>query len=320
MDAITKLLRKIDHYQRRHAVLGFPYAVIKKYGDDQAGYQAALITYYAFLSLFPLLLVLTTVAGIVGQHDPVFGHRLAGSVSSYFPVVGDQLDKSVRGLNKSGPALIIGVLFTLYGARGVADAFRNVVNHVWHIPKAKRSGFPRSQARSLGIVIGGGAGFLATAILSGWAAAAGHGWDFRLLSIVISLVLLSAIFVMLLKLSLPLHISWRQIRVGAAVSAIGLTVLQVVGGYIVTHQAKSLSNSYSALFATTLGLLAWIYLQAQIILYALEVDTVRGNKLWPRRLVGDDLTEADERVYRGEATKEQLAKNETVGARFKPVK
>lgn len=318
MDAIAKILQKLDHYQRRHAVIGFPYGVIKKYGDDQAGYQAALITYYSFLSLFPLLLVLTTVAGMIGAHNPAFGHRLVDSVSSYFPVFGDQLDKSVNGLNKSGPALIIGVLFTLYGARGVADAFRNVVNHVWHIPQAKRSGFPNSLLRSLGIIIIGGTGFLLTAIVSGWAAAAGHGWGFRLLSIAISLILLTILFVLLLKLSLPLHIGWRQVRVGAVVSAIGLTLLQIIGGYIVTHEAKSLSSSYSALFATTLGLLAWIYLQAQIILYALEIDTVRGNKLWPRRLTGDDLTEADKRVYRGEATKEQLAKNETVSAHFTP--
>jgi membrane protein len=277
MNLIQKLLQKFDNFQRRHGVVGFPYAVIKKYGNDQAGYQAALITYYGFLSLFPLLLVLTTLAGIIGRHDPALGQRLVSSVSNYFPVLGNQLDKSVHGLNRGGATLIVGILFTLYGARGVADAFRNAMNHLWDVPKDKRSKFPKSLVRSLGIIIAGGSGFMLTAIIAGWAASAGHGVEFRALSVVINLVLLSLLFVMILKFSLPLHISWRQLRVGAAVTAIGLTILQIVGGYVVTHESKALSSSYSALFATTLGLLAWIYLQAQIVLYAAEIDTVRDR-------------------------------------------
>jgi YihY family inner membrane protein len=317
MNSIQRFLRAIDRFQRHHSVVGFPYAVIKKYGNDEAGYQAALVTYYGFLSLFPLLLVVTTVAGFVGRHDPVFGRRLVTSVSSYFPVVGKQLDSSVHGLNKGGPALVVGILFTIYGARGVADAFRHAVNHIWHIPQADRSGFPKALLRSLAIIVGGGSGFLAASIIAGWAASAGHGVIFRLLSIVLNLVILSLVFIMLLKMSLPLHINWRKLSIGATVAAVGLTILQIVGGYVVTHEARSLSNSYSALFATTLGLLAWIYLQVQILLYAVEIDTVRDRKLWPRSLTGKDLTAADRQVYRGQAKKEQVLDQERIQADFK---
>ena len=61
VDSLTAVVNRViawaDGVQRRHGVLGFPYAVIKKYGDDEGGREAALITYYGFLSIFPLLLL-----------------------------------------------------------------------------------------------------------------------------------------------------------------------------------------------------------------------------------------------------------------------
>ena len=61
MKRIEALLRAIDRFQQRHAVLGFPFGVLKKYGDDQGGKKAALLAHYGFLSLFPLLLLFTVV-------------------------------------------------------------------------------------------------------------------------------------------------------------------------------------------------------------------------------------------------------------------
>lgn len=296
MKLIDNTLDRIDAFQRRRSSVAFPIAVIKKFSDDQAGYQAALITYYGFLSLFPLLLVLTTVAGIAGNRNPVLGQELVQSVSGYFPVAGQALENSVNGISKTGPALIIGILFALYGARGIADSLRNAVNHIWHVPVAKRSTFPRSMLRSFGIVFGGGAGFIGAAIISGWVSAVGHGIVFRLLSILLNLLILYVVFILILRLSLPVKVPVKQFRVGAAVSAVGLTVLQTVGTYFFVTQARTLSNSYSALFATTLGMLAWIYLQAQVLMYAVEIDTVRNRKLWPRSLSGKKLTSADKAI------------------------
>lgn len=296
MNIIEKTIGNIDTFQRRHKATAFTYAVIKKYGDDQAGYQAALVTYYGFLSLFPLLLVLTTVAGIAGNHNPELGRQLVHSVSSYFPVIGESLNNSVKGVSKTGPALIIGIVFSLYGARGIADAFRNAVNHLWHVPLAKRSSFPRSLLRSFGLIFGGGGGLIASAIIAGWTSTAGHGWIFSLLSLISNLVILYGVFVLILRLSLPLSIPVSKFRVGAAVSAVGLTILQKLGSYILLSQSDKLSNSYSALFATTLGLLAWIYLQTQVVMYAVQIDTVRDGKLWPRSLSGKHLTPADMQI------------------------
>jgi inner membrane protein YhjD len=295
MNPIPKILAKLDSFQRRYKPTAFVFAVIKKYGDDQAGYQAALVTYYGFLSLFPLLLILSTVAGIVSSRDPAVGRQLIDSVSDYFPVIGTQLEESVRSSAKSGVALVIGLLFSLYGARGVANAFRDAVNHIWHVPLAKRSGFPRSLLRNVILITGGGLGFILASTIAGWAKDADRGIIFQIISIVLNLLILYLVFIFILRVSLPLKVHPSKFRVGAAVCAVGLTLLQRLGFIILGSVTPS---SYSALFATTLGLLAWIYLQAQVIMYATVIDTVRNDKLYPRGLTEDKPTPADKKMIK----------------------
>jgi YihY family inner membrane protein len=293
MNIVQKTIGGIDNWQRRHKYLAFAYAVIKKYGDDKAGYQAALVTYYGFLSMIPLLLILTTVAGIIGHNNPDFGRELVTSVSSYFPVFGQALNDSVSGLGQHGPALVVGLLFAFYGARGIADAFRHAVNHIWHVPMTKRSAFPRSLVRSVGVIVGGGGGFMAAAIVAGWTSSAGRGWLSAIASVAVNLALLYAVFMLIFRLSLPLKITRQQFRVGAAISAVGIALMQTLGVIILRQQSEHLTTTYSALFATTLGLLAWIYLQIQVVMYATEIATVKDKRLWPRSLSGNQLTQAD---------------------------
>lgn len=315
MQRLQKLLQTIDTFQRKHGFLGFPYAVIKKYGDDEAGYQAALLTYYGFLSLFPLLLVLTTVVGLLGSQHDHLKHVIIDATTDYFPTLGSQLSEHVGSLHKSGLALAVGLLFTLYGARGVADAFRHGINHLWRIPKVRRTGFPLAVLRSLAIVILGGAGFILAAVIAGYAVTAGHGFWFHALSVALDLIILFWVFLFLIKVSLPIHVSFREIEAGAAAAAIGLVVLQNAGSYLLLHQLKNLNALYSN-FALVLGLLFWIYLQAQIIYYAIEVASVRAQKLWPRSLTGKALTVADKRAYSRQAKKEKQVVQEDISTQF----
>src|ERR1700730_12765923 len=118
MNNLQAAIHKLDAYQQRHRFLAFPYAVVKKYGEDGGGQQAALLTYYAFLSIFPLLLILTTLAEItVGRHSNLEA-TVVSSITGYFPVLGSQLSSHIHGLHRSGLALAIGILFTFYGTRG----------------------------------------------------------------------------------------------------------------------------------------------------------------------------------------------------------
>jgi membrane protein len=296
MNRLQKALRTFDAYQQRHSVLAFSYAVIKKYGDDEVGSQTALLTYYAFLSLFPLLLVLTTITNSIIGNSPRLNATIIHGLTNYFPLLGGQLSTHVHSLHRSGLALVAGILFTLYGARGVATSFRQGVQHIWHIPKTERESFPHSLLKSLTLIVVGGLGFLAASVIAGLAGAAGHGLVFRSLSAVVNLLLLFWLFTFLLNFTLPRRIAVREVRVGAATAAIGLVVLQALGGYLLARELKSLDALYSY-FAIALGLLFWIYLQAQVIYYAVEIAAVRSHKLWPRSLSGSLPTAVDKQSH-----------------------
>jgi len=301
----TRLIARFDVYQQKHHVVSFPYAVIKKYGDDDAGHQAALITYYGFLSLFPLLLVATSVIDMVAQHNMELRARLLADINTYFPdVFGQQLQASVHGTNKTGIALVFGLLFTLYGARGIADAMRGALDHAWAIPRVKRTGFPKSALKSFGLLLGAGLGLIFTTTLAGYATAAlGRSIGFRLVPIAINIGLLYLIFMYIFLIGTSRRRSRKDVRLGAITATLGLMILQTVGGYFITHQLHNLRGLYGQ-FALVLAIMFWIYLQAQVFTYAVEINSVHTYKLWPRSITAKPVTAADLKAYRLYAEKE----------------
>lgn len=281
MKQINNLITGLDELQQRFHFTAFVYAVIKKFSEDGAGYKAALLTYYGFLALFPLLLLLTTLTkSAIGNH-PDLENTIISGLTSYFPVLGGQLSDHVHSLHKSGFALAVSVAFLLYGVHGIADVWRHGIQDVWGVSRPKKEGFPVGFLKSLSLVIIGGLGFLMASVSAALAAAAGQGWGFRALSISVNLLILFFLFRFLLNVSLPKHVSIKEIRVGAATAAVGLVVLQLLGVYIISRELKSLDALYSY-FAIALGLLFWIYLQAQMLYYAAEIAVVSSKKLWPR--------------------------------------
>jgi len=147
--SITDRLHAIDRRQQQMPRASFIAAVLKKFGDDQAGNLAALIAYSALVAIFPLLLVLVTVLDIVLGNHPALQHRLLNSALSHYPLIGQQLGH-IGALHQSGLALVVGLLGTFIGARSVATAIQNALNTVWEIPFARRPGFPWSWLRSFG--------------------------------------------------------------------------------------------------------------------------------------------------------------------------
>ena len=134
MNALERGLRRLDAFQQRHRPTAFAFAVIKKFGDDRGGSLAALLTYYAFLSLFPLLLLLVTGLGFVLGHNPDIEKRVVDSALSEFPIIGPQLGKSVNALQGSGLALVVGLVGLVWGSLGVSQAAQHAMAEVWNIP------------------------------------------------------------------------------------------------------------------------------------------------------------------------------------------
>jgi YihY family inner membrane protein len=279
-------LSTVDAFQKRHPALAFPVAVWRKFSDDQAGNLAALVAYYAFLSTFPLLLVLVTILGMVLAGNPQLQQDVLNSALSEFPVIGTQLRANVHSLGRSGVGLAIGLILTLYGARGVANAMQNAVNDVWGIPRSERPGFPASLLRSFALIAVIGLGVLVTTALSGIGSWSGHtflgAWG-KVLVVAVSLVLNVGLFWLGLRMATAARVGWRELRLGAIFSAVVWQVLQFVGGYVVAHSLRNASALYGT-FGLVLGLLAWFHLQAQLTLYAVEADVVRARGLWPRGL------------------------------------
>lgn len=293
--------KAFDRHQQSRRWLAIPIAVVKKFGDDQGGRLAALVAYYAFFSLFPLLLVFVTVLNIVLAHDPALREQVLNSAFSHFPVIGTQLqaNASKHTLHGSAPALIIGLILTFLGARGVAAAAQNALNTVWGVPLSRRAGFPWSLLKQLGLILAVGIGLLATTLLSGLAGASASvlgGVAAQIGTVVVSLLLNVGVFWLGFRLAVEREIKARQMLPGAVLSAIVWQILQLLGTYLVSHQVSKSSSVYGV-FAVVIGLLAWLFLQAQFTLYAVEANVVGVLRLWPRSLAPPPLTAEDRRAY-----------------------
>jgi len=308
---------KLDGYQRRHPWLGLPIAVVKKFGDDEAGKQAALIAYYAFFSLFPLMLVFVTVLGFFVGKDSHLQHEVVHSVLSRFPVIGK--DISFGSLKGSGVALAIGIVGALWGGMGVVQAAQGAMDSVWHVPRNHRPNFLKSRSRALVLLLVLGAGVLGSVLLTGFATAGtGHSLASKVIALVISTVINFGVFLAAMKLLTVADVSWKQLLPGAVAAAVAGIGLQALGGYIVGHTFANASNTYG-FFGVVIAMLSWIYLQAQVFLFAAEVNTVRAYRVWPRGLDADNPTEADKLVLKGLARTEERRPDEDVDVEFERV-
>jgi YihY family inner membrane protein len=313
---IERLLRAIDRFQQRHGVLGFPVGVVKKFGDDDAGKHAALLAYYAFLSLFPLLLVFVTLLGYALANDKALQQRVIDTVISQFPVAGRQIRDSISTIQGSGLGLVVGIVGTLWGGLGITNSAQDAMNTVWAVPRRDRPNFWWRLARSLGVLLLLVAGIFAATALAGLGAL-GLGDLSRMLSlagaVLVNLLLLTVIF----QLLIASRQRWRHLLPGAAVAAVGWSVLQALGAYFFERQLAQ-ANLVYGVFAIVIGLLSWLYLSAQLVLYAAEINVVLARRLWPRSLLQVPLTGPDRRVLTGLAGTEERLPQETVEVSFSP--
>jgi uncharacterized BrkB/YihY/UPF0761 family membrane protein len=288
-------LRRIDRWQQGRRVPGAVFGVIKKYGDDRGGSLAALITYYGFAALFPLLLLLTTSLGFALRGNPGLQKDVLNSALADFPVIGDQLRGSVHSLQGSAFAVAVGCLGLLYGSLGIAQSLQFAMAQIWNVPGVRRPGYWPRLVRSLLLILALGLGLLlssaATAVLGAVSSGALVFWFGLLASACLNTLLYMACF----RVLTPADIHWRRLLPGCLVAGPAWTALQAFGGALIAHQLRHTTQVYG-LFGTVLGLLWWIYLGAQLSLYAAEVNVVRARRLWPRSILQPPLTPADRRV------------------------
>ncbi|HZD18583.1 MAG TPA: YhjD/YihY/BrkB family envelope integrity protein [Actinomycetota bacterium] len=313
MDVHT-LVRRLDRFQRRHAVIAFPISVVKHFGEDGAGRLAATIAYYGFFSLFPLLLVLVTIAGFVLRGHPDLQERLLDSALGQFPILGTYIRQNVGTITGSGLALGVGLATALWAGLGALRASQFAMDAVWDVPFFRRPPIHRAILRSLLMLATLGVFLLATAmlasILGGTAAGASGVWG-----MIGSAVLNVALFAVMYRVLTVADIRWRDVVPGAVLAGIGWTALLIVGGAIVSSRLGSASDVYAS-FAIVIGLLAWLHLGAQLTLFAAEVNVVRSNRLWPRSLDPRDMTRADVDVLARLTVEQRRREDQIVSVRY----
>jgi membrane protein len=275
-------LRAFDAAQQRSRWLALPVAVVRKFFEDNGGQFAGLMAYYGFFSLFPLLLVLVTVLGLVLHGDVSLQHRIEDSSLAQFPIIGTQIRSSIKSLNGGVFPLAIGLVGAVWGGLAFTKATQIALDRVWAVPQEHRHSFLRSKLRGLMLLsVLGGVNVLTTA-LDGFVVAGGD-LPQRLAALVVSITLDFGLFVAVFVLMTSYPATVREVLPGAIVATIAWEILQHAGGYLVAHQFKNLSSTYG-LFALVLGTLAWLHIGAQSTLYAAELNVVRARKLWPRSI------------------------------------
>lgn len=285
-------------------MIGFPLAVIYKFFDDQGPYLAAILTYYAFIAIFPLLLIATSVLGFVLQGDQEMQERLLDTWLSRFPIVGTQLGRP-GGLTGSTSAVIVGSLAALYGVLGLGQAAQNVLNVAWAVPRNSRLNPIIGRIRSLMLLAVGGLTVVVTSALTGFVSNMGSFWEIgqglRLVSTAVSVILVGVVLAVMMRYTTSRRPSFRTSLPGALAISVMWHGLQVVGGEYVRRVIGTV-NEMNGIFALVLGLVALLWLAGIMAVLGVEISVVLNRRLWPRALLTPftdavRLTEADRRAY-----------------------
>lgn len=281
--SIAGIKNRLDDIQRGRRWLAFPYAVLKKYGEDSSGNLAVLLTYYLFFSIFPLLVALFSVLGFVLHGNPEWKDKIQDEALSKIPI-----HLGPTPIEGSVAVIVGGLLLTLYAGLGVGKTAQTVGDIVYRVPKSEQPNFLLRNLRALRLVVVGGLGLLATSVLAS-TIAAGSLFGLHLsvglgiASVLVTLVLNTLLFALIFRWSTVRPMTFRHALPGAVISATALVVLQTVVSAYVAHKLKGARPTYGAL-ASVIVLLSWFYLQSQVLVISAQVNVVKQDHLWPRSL------------------------------------
>jgi uncharacterized BrkB/YihY/UPF0761 family membrane protein len=291
---VNRIIAWADRVQRRHGLLGFPYAVIKKYGDDDGGREAALITYYGFLSIFPLLLLGVAVLSRVLADNPDLRQRLITAIVPQ--ALRSTVENSVTALPTSTVPFIAGLIGLLFSGTGVVFSVSQTLNHVAAVPRRLRAGFASRYVRVFVVLaalllgaVAVGALTVVVTVLPGL-----PGVE-RAVAVLGSVVVIFAVLLFAARLLLARPAPVRALWPAAVLGAVAVTLALNLGAPLLARLVSKAGPVYGS-FATVAGMFALLYLVNQALVYAAEVAAVRYARLWPRALDVNQPTAADVRA------------------------
>jgi uncharacterized BrkB/YihY/UPF0761 family membrane protein len=313
-EAAGGVVARIDKLQRRRPILGFPFAVFKRYGEDHGGWLGSLISYYGFFSLYPLLVVFATVATWIFDDRPETLQRILEALWSRVPfasgTLSAEVDEQVESLSGHSPTLILSLVVTLWGGIGVVRVLQDTVNTIWGVPRYSRPGFFPKVGRGLLIIGLLGLGVIGTAIVAGVTL----GLDLPIVAAIAAalgnVAISAGIAIALYHIVIATNVRTAEILPGALLTAAASYLVTLVGGLYVKHLISRMTGVYGP-FAATIGLLAYVSLMVQIFVFATEVNVVRARSLWPRAMTSE-LGPADLRAIGMTMRREALSDTEAL--------
>jgi membrane protein len=278
---------RVDAVQRDRRWLAFPFAVVKKFGEDSSSNLAVLITYYLFFSIFPLLLAAFSILGFILHGHPKWATSIENSTFQQLPLI-------PKTTPKQGSVLIVilGSALALYSGLGVVKAAQNAWDIVYRVPKQDRPGFIPKNLRALRLVAVGGVGAIATtaiaaSVSSGRVFGLHLGSGLHVVGIVLAVVLNTLLFTLVFRWLTVREVTFRDVLPGAVFFAVALAALQSLVTAFINHKLSSARSTYGNTFGTVIVLLSWFYVQSQVLLLAAQINVVRQDHLWPRSLNED---------------------------------
>ena len=315
MNPVERAIRRADTAQQRHRVSAFIFGVIKKYGDDNGGVLASNLAHSAFVSVFPLLLILVTVLVQVASSSPALQAQVLGAVSSQFPAIGSTLVGQITAMHRASViSLAVGLLVLVWGATGLAQAGLFTMEQVWNLPGPARPGYVQRLGRCVLFLCVLAVGLAVSTVLAGLVTYGQHALAFRVLAQGLAVMANIGLYLASFRVLTPKGVPARDLVTGAAAGGVAWTVLLAVGAYIV-HRDLHTASAYG-IFATVLVLVAWIYLGVQVTVYAAEVNVVLTRRLWPRTIVQPPLAEADRASLALQALQNQRREEQDVQVSF----
>ena len=309
-------LDRLDSYQQRHPALGVPIAVVRKFAEDESINSAAVIAFWAFFSIFPLLLIFVTLLGYF--LPPKLQGDVMGSVAGFLPLLSTD---SIGHLSGQWWTLVVGILSALWSGSFVVIATQSAFNSVWEIPYVHRPSISTQIGRSLGALGAIGLGLVLSTVISSYIIGAATGANLgvvaRLAGYLIPLALDITLFFVAFRLLTDRDVATRDVLPGALLSGIVFWLLQQLSSLIIVRYLHTATSFYGD-YATVITILWWLYLQSIVTLLGAQLNVVLKQRLYPRGLVGTPTTESDYRAYDAYAKERTYRPNQQVNTEFLP--
>lgn len=272
-----------DRFQQRHAALAVPVAVFRKFTEDSSANLASMIAFWAFFSLFPLLLVFVTLLGYFLPAD--LKNQVLDHVSAMLPLLNSG---SVHGLSGAWWTLVLGLATALWSGMAVVRNVEYAFNNVWGIPRKERPALVSQIVRALSVLATVGLGLvlstLVTGFVSGTAAGVNLGWYGRLAGYVVALALDVGLFVAAFRILTNRDVSTRDVLPGSLLAGTLFFVLQSLSSLIISRYLQHAQGTYGQ-FATVITILWWFYLQSMITMVGAELNVVLKTRSQQRGVV-----------------------------------